>query len=149
MVKLQEAENQIVTHYEVFDEKPADSALLVEAVAKQEEILGRTPELVAADAAFYSQDNEDQLQAMGVKRTSVPNRNTRSADRKQMQKSRWFRRGQKWRTGCEGRISVLKRRHGLSRCLYRGQEGMKRWVGWGVIADNLVHIGGWIVENGS
>jgi len=149
MVKLQEAENQIVTHYEVFDEKPADSALLVEAVAKQEEILGRTPELVAADAAFYSQDNEDQLQAIGVKRTSVPHRKTRSADRKQMQKSRWFRRGQKWRTGCEGRISVLKRRHGLDRCLYRGQEGLKRWVGWGVIADNLVHIGGWIVENGS
>jgi len=149
MVKLQEAENQIVTHYEVFDEKPADSALLVEAVAKQEEILGRTPELVAADAAFYTKDNEDQLQAMGVKRTSVPNRHTRSADRKQMQKSRWFRRGQKWRTGCEGRISVLKRRHGLDRCLYRGQEGMKRWVGWGVIADNLIHIGGWIVENAS
>jgi hypothetical protein len=59
-------------------------------VAKQEEILGRMPELVAADAAFYSQDKEDQLQAMGVKRTSVPNRSTRSADRKQMQKSRWF-----------------------------------------------------------
>ena len=147
MVKLQEAENQIVTHYEVFDEKPADSALLVEAVAKQEEILGRTPELVAADAALYTKDNEDQLPAMGVKRTSVPNRHTRSADRKQMQKSRWFRRGQKWRTGCEGRISVLKRRHGLDRCLYRGPEGMKRWVGWGVIADNLVNIGGWLVEN--
>jgi integrase len=27
-------------------------------------------------------------------------------------KTRWFRAGQRWRTGCEGRISVLKRRHG-------------------------------------
>ena len=51
------------------------------------------------------------------------------------------RNAQRWRTGCEGRISVLKRRHGLSRCRYRGVEGMKRWVGLGVIADNLIQIG--------
>ena len=38
------------------------------------------------------------------------------------------------------RISVLKRRHGLSRCRYRGLDGIKRWVGFGVIADNLVSI---------
>ena len=43
--------------------------------------------------------------------------------------------------GCGGRISVLKRRHGLNRCRYRGDDGMKRWVGLGVIADNLINIG--------
>src|SRR2546425_10379872 len=56
-------------------------------------------------------------------------------------KKRWFRQAQAWRTGCEGRISVLKRRHGLNRCRYRGDDGMKRWVGLGVIADNLINIG--------
>jgi transposase, IS5 family len=49
--------------------------------------------------------------------------------------------GQKWRTGCEGRISVTKRRHGLNRCRYKGDRGMKRWVGLGVIADTLINIG--------
>jgi transposase, IS5 family len=44
------------------------------------------------------------------------------------------------RTGSEGRISVVKRRHGLNRSRYRGDAGMKRWVGLGVIADNLVNI---------
>ncbi len=48
---------------------------------------------------------------------------------------------QKWRTGSEGRISVLKRRHGLERCHYRGHDGMSRWVGFGVIADNLIDMG--------
>ena len=61
--------------------------------------------------------------------------------RKREQKKRWFRNGQKWRTGCEGRISVAKRRHGLRRCRYKGYAGMHRWVGLGVIADNLVNIG--------
>ena len=57
------------------------------------------------------------------------------------QEKRWFKNGQKWRTGCEGRISVVKRRHGMNRCRYKGDDGMKRWVGLGVIADNLINIG--------
>src|ERR1041384_157984 len=76
----------------------------------------------------------------GVKRVCIPNRSTKSAERKREQKKRWFRQGQKWRTGCEGRISVFKRRHGLNRCRYKGDAGMKRWVGLGVIADNLINI---------
>src|SRR5947199_10556197 len=76
-----------------------------------------------------------------IKRVCIPSRNTKSAERKREQKKRWFKQGQKWRTGCEGRISVLKRRHGLRRCLYKGTDGMQRWVGLGVIADNLTTIG--------
>src|SRR5438309_7757683 len=78
---------------------------------------------------------------LGVKRVCIPNRSTKSRERKREQKKRWFRNGQKWRTGCEGRISVVKRRHGLNRCRYKGDDGMKRWVGLGVIADNLINIG--------
>jgi len=103
--------------------------------------LGRTPRLVAANAAFYSAKNEMAVKAKGVKRVCIPNRSTKSPERKREQKKRWFRNGQKWRTGCEGRISVIKRRHGLSRCRYKGDAGMKRWVGLGVIADNLINIG--------
>ena len=76
-----------------------------------------------------------------MKYVSIPNRSTRSAERRRWEKQRWFKKGQKWRTGCEGRISVLKRRHGLSRCRYRRLEGMRRWVGLGVIADNLINLG--------
>jgi len=141
MVKIQEAENQIVTHYEVFEERPADSDLLVDAVAKHQELLGRTPEVVAADAGFYSQANEKALEERGIPHVSIPNKNTKSEARRKHQKQRWFKNGQRWRTGCEGRISVLKRRHGLDRCLYPGLNGMKRWVGMGVIADNLINIG--------
>lgn len=111
------------------------------AVEVHEQQLGRVPELVAADAGFYSAKSEQAVTEKGVKNVSVPNRSTKSAERKKMQKERWFKRGQKWRSGCEGRISVLKRRHGLDRCFYKGEEGMKRWVGLGVIGDNLINIG--------
>jgi len=141
LVQVAEAENQIVTHYDVFDQRPSDRELLTKAVATQRRRLGRVPQLVTADAGYYAQSHELAITEMGVKRVAVPNRNTRSTERKTMEKSRWFKKAQAWRTGCEGRISVLKRRHGLRRCLYRGVEGMKRWVGLGILADNLINIG--------
>jgi transposase, IS5 family len=141
MVKLQEAENQIVIEYEVYARRPNDSDLLIASIETHHAKLGRMPYLVAADAAFYSSKNEAAAKAKGVKRVCIPNRSTKSAERKREQKKRWFRNGQKWRTGCEGRISVAKRRHGLNRCRYKGDAGMNRWVGLGVIAENLVNLG--------
>jgi IS5 family transposase len=141
MVKLQEAENQIITDYEVYARRPHDSDLLVPAIDTHRALMGRAPRLVAADAAFYSAKNEAAAKAKGVKRVCIPNRSTKSLERKREQRKRWFRNGQKWRTGSEGRISVVKRRHGLARCRYKGFLGMKRWVGLAVIADNIVNIG--------
>jgi len=141
MVKIQEAENQIVISFEVYDEKPSDSDLLIPSIEAHQTRMGRTPDLAAADAGFYSAKNVAEAEEMGVKRVSVPNRSTRSEARKKLQKRRWFKKGQRWRTGCEGRISLLKRRHGLRRSLYKKDAGMKRWVGLGVIADNLINIG--------
>jgi len=140
MVKLQEAENQIVIAYEVYDQRPSDQNILMAAIETHHARLGRAPHLVAADAGFYSAKNEAAAKTKGVKRLCIPNRSTKSPERKREQKKRWFRNGQKWRTGAEGRISVVKRRHGLNRSRYRGEAGMKRWVGLGVIADNLVNI---------
>ena len=140
MVKIQEAEQQIVTHYEVYDQRPSDSDLLIPALDVHEQQFGRVPRLLTADAGFFSARNEAVAHERGVKRVSIPNLGSKSAERKALQKKRWFRSAQKWRTGCEGRISLLKRRHGLNRCRYKGQSGMRRWVGLGVIADNLINI---------
>ena len=141
LIQITEAENQIVTRLDVFDQRPSDKHLLTDAVRRQVELLGKVPKLVTADAGYFAQAHERAVQEMGVKRVAVPNRNTTSPERKAMEKSRWFKKAQAWRTGCEGRISVLKRRHGVRRCLYRGMEGMRRWVGFGVLADNLINIG--------
>lgn len=141
LVQIQEAENQIITHYDVFAERPSDRHLLLDAVKAHQKILGRVPDLVAADAGYYAQKQEVAVQDLGVKYISVPNRSTHSEERKKLQKRRWFKQGQRWRTGSEGRISTLKRRHGLNRCRYRGWTGFQRWVGLGVMADNLIQIG--------
>jgi transposase, IS5 family len=141
LVKIQEAEHQIITDYEVFEKRPVDADLLLPSIETHEQLLGRVPRLVAADAGFFSSDNQRQAQAKGVEKLAVPNKRTRSRAVWQQQRQRWFKRAQRWRVGCEGRISVLKRKHGLLRCRYYGMEGMKRWVGLAAIANNLIQIG--------
>jgi IS5 family transposase len=141
LVQVQETENQIITHYDVFDRRPSDRDLLLGAVETHARVLGRVPHLATADAGYYSRAQEQAVEEKGVKWVAVPNRNTKSAERKKKEHSRWFKKAQRWRTGCEGRISVLKRRHGLTRCRYRGAAGMKRWVGLGVMADTLISMG--------
>jgi IS5 family transposase len=148
LVKIQEAEHQIITDYEVFLERPADQELLIPALEKHREIFARVPQLAATDAGFFSLANVRQAKELGVKRVAVPNKKGRNPVRFKEQKQRWFRRAQRWRVGCEGRISVLKRRQGLRRCRYRGMDGMERWVGWGVIADNLIHLGKLLPKEG-
>ena len=79
LVKIQEAENQMVTHFQVFAERPPDSTLLLSSIPVHQQRLGRVPSWVAADAGFYSREPEKAAQAMGVQRISVPNRNTKRA----------------------------------------------------------------------
>jgi len=49
MVKLQEAEDQIVIDYEVYDRRPSDSDLLIAAIETHRAMLGRPPHMVAAE----------------------------------------------------------------------------------------------------
>jgi transposase, IS5 family len=123
--------------YEVYERRPADTALLLPTIDCHKEVFGRAPRLLAADAGFWSATNREQSEAAGVKQVCVPATGRPSKAQRQQQHQRWFRRGQRWRTGSEGRVSVLKRRDGLDRCRYRRFSGIQRWTGWGVLAHNI------------
>jgi IS5 family transposase len=138
LVTIQESEHQIITAYEVHATRPADVTLWTAALDRHQTIFGRAPDLAAGDRGFASAGNEQAAIDRGVRRVILPRRGPKSPARRAYERQRWFRRGQRWRVGCEGRISVLKRRHGLDRCRYHGADGMHRWVGLGVIANNLV-----------
>jgi IS5 family transposase len=138
LVTIQESEHQIITAYEVHTTRPADVTLWVPALDRHQAIFGRTPDLAAGDRGFSSAANEQAATIRGVRRVVLPRRGPKSPARRAYERQRWFRRGQRWRVGSEGRISVLKRRHGLDRCRYHGLDGVNRWVGLGVIANNLV-----------
>src|SRR5262249_49363968 len=115
LVKIQEAEHQIITDYEVFTERPADQELLIPAIEKHRKTFGRVPQMVATDAGFFSSENDRQAKELGVNRVADPNRKGRDESRFKEEKQRWIRREQRWRGGGKGRISGLQRRHGVGR----------------------------------
>ena len=134
VVKLQETENQFITDYTVCPTRVPEGELWRPALERHAELFGRPPDLAVADASFSSLANERAAYEHGVRRVVLPRGRGQP-------RPRWFRHALRGRTGCEGRISVLKHRHGLARCRYRGSNGMERWVGLGVIANDLVVLG--------
>jgi IS5 family transposase len=140
LVRLDEVENGIVSHYEVKDGNPADSLDFVPVVSQHQEIFGHPPQMATADRGFYSAQNEREAKALGVKRVVVAARGKLSRLRAEIQKQRWFRQGMRWRAGIEARIGTLENRFGMARAMYKGDRGFKRHVGWSVITNNLVSI---------
>src|SRR5438093_702024 len=134
VVKIQEAEAQFITDYEVCATRVPDGTLWVPSLDRHVQLFGHAPRLAVADAAFASQSNERAATTRDVRYVAL-------LRGRRPPRLRWFRRALRWRTGCEGRISVLKRRHGLDRCRYRGRAGMERWVGLGGFANNLWVLG--------
>jgi IS5 family transposase len=134
LVKIQEAEAQFITDYEVCPRRVPDGTLWEPSLTRHEQLFGRPPRLAVADGGFASRTNEQVARDHGVRHIVLP-RQRREA------RSRRDRAALRWRTGSEGRISALKRRHGLRRCRYRGLPGMERWVGLGILANNLLVLG--------
>jgi hypothetical protein len=64
-------------------------------------------------------------------------RRTFIAGRAEAGSRRTRRRLARYRTGCEGRISHLKRGYHLRRSRLKGDQGQRIWTGWAILAYNL------------
>jgi IS5 family transposase len=129
LVKLQEDESQFVADYQVYERRPEDRTVAIPSLAAHRQVFGRAPQLLAADRGFWSHANKQNAKTAGVKRVCIPALGKLSAEQRAEQHQRWFRCGQRLRAECEGRISVMKRRYGLARCLYPAQLESNA-VGW-------------------
>lgn len=136
-VLLGETDHGIISMYEVVAENPADVKLLKDGVAGHRHLFRRRLKAVAGDRGFYSKSNVDGLKSDGVRQVSIPIRGKASAESRAYQRQFWFKRLQRFRAGCEAKISLLKRKFGLRRSLMRGDAGTKIWVGQSILAHNL------------
>jgi IS5 family transposase len=141
MVWLGEVEGGFIAQYQVLDGNPADESQWQPMLESHVQQFGQPPQQASADRGVHSRDNEAWATKLGVKRVILPKPGRKSESRRQHEKQRWFRRGRRFHAGVEGRISVIKRKHGLDRCRNHGRNGFECWVGWGVIANNLTAMG--------
>ena len=136
-VRIDETDNGFVTGHEVYRGNPSDEEMLTTAVQQHKERFGSVPRAVATDRGFSSRQNEKALEELGVGRISTPTRGKKTKKRTEHESQAWFKDLQRFRAGGEAKISLLKRRYGLSRSRFRGYVGTKTWVGLGIMAHNL------------
>ena len=140
-VWLNEVDGGIVSHYRILNGNPPDELQWKPSLQAHQATFKQPPQQASADRGLYSEPNETLAHDLGVLRVILPKPGYRSQQRLNHEHKAWFVKGRKWHAGVEGRISVLKRAHGLGRCLAHGFQGFQCWVGWGVIAGNLAVIG--------
>ena len=140
-VWLGEVEGGLISQYRVLDGNPADDAQWEPTLEQHVDQFGYPPWQASADRGVFSPNNEKVAEQLGVQRIILPKPGHKSTSRTQRERQRWFRRGRRFHAGIEGRISVVSRKHGLDRCRDKGKTGFDRWVGWGVIANNLTIMG--------
>jgi transposase, IS5 family len=120
---------------------PPDGPQLAPAISRIARRTGRAPRSVTAGRGYGDPATDRELEALGVRTVAIPRRAKVPAARRAIEHARGFRRLVKWRTGCEGRISYLKRGYGWNRTRLDGRKGASIWCGHGVFAHNLVKIG--------
>jgi transposase, IS5 family len=108
---------------------PGENRLLPQTMAELDR-LGLRPREVALDGGFVPGPTAQALAALAPARTFISGRAEPGSRRTR-------RRLARYRTGCEGRISHLKRGDGLRRSRLRGDQGQRIWTGWAVLAYNL------------
>ena len=135
-----EVDGGLITEWRVLTGNPPDEQQVIPSVRHHRRLFGRAPREVSGDRGLHSPKNERLVCRLGVRRVSLPKPGGKSKSRQRQEHQMWFRAAQRFRNGIEGRISQLRRARGLDRCLNHGQAGLERWVGWGIIANNIAVI---------
>jgi IS5 family transposase len=139
-VWFSEVDGGIISEYRLLKGNPPDEQHFKSSLKHHLKLFGHPPNVATGDRGVSSAGNEQAAHLAGVERTALPKRGTKDAERQAYEAQPWFKAALRFRAGIEGRISGLKRARGLDRCRNKGESGMERWLGWGIIANNLVVI---------
>jgi transposase, IS5 family len=146
-VFLAESARGLITQYRVLDGNPSDQDQVKAALDRHQKTFRRSPELCSLDRGFFSEKNLVLCQRAGVKMVCVPQcGGKKTPEREAYENSPVFKKGQRFRAGIEGRISVLFRGRGMKRCLAEGRQRFELLVGAAVLANNLMVIAQLLIQ---
>jgi len=129
---------KFIHHYEVFPKRQEDKELIKPALKAHKQLFGTGPDVLATDKGFY--ENMEQVLKLeeNITTVSICKKGRRNQAEYERESTEEFKDGQRFRAGCEGSISVLKRAFKLGRCLFKGYKNYAASVGCAVFCHNLV-----------
>jgi IS5 family transposase len=108
---------------------PAENRLLPLTAAALDRA-GLRPREIMADGGFLPEPTKDAFPKLTDAQIQLSGRHEPGSRRTRKRRARY-------RTGIEGRISHLKRGYGLRRSRLKGDDGMRIWTGWAILAYDL------------
>jgi IS5 family transposase len=72
MIKMQEAEHQIITDYQVFEKQPVDADLLLPSIETHQKLLGRFPRWWLPTRDFSAPTTRERLRKRESRRSRFP-----------------------------------------------------------------------------
>jgi len=108
---------------------PAENRLLPQTARELEHAGIRLREIVC-DGGFQAGPTKDAFPDLTGEQIQLSGHHEPGSRRTRKRRARY-------RTGIEGRISHLKRGYGLRRTRLKGDDGMRTWTGWAILAYDL------------
>lgn len=137
-ILLAQTGQKFIHHYQVLEKRVEDPDLLPGTLAAHQALFAQDPALAAADKGFYTGMNQIAELEKKIATVSIAKKGRRTAAEYRRETRPAFIAGQRFRAGCEGSISVLKRAFKLGKCFFKGFKNYAASVGLAVLCHNLV-----------
>jgi IS5 family transposase len=108
---------------------PSENKLLGQTAAELDRA-GIRPREIIVDGGFMPGPTRETFSHLTDQQIQIAGRHEPGSRRTRKRRARY-------RTGIEGRISHLKRRYGLCRSRLKGDDGMRIWTSWAILAYDL------------
>jgi IS5 family transposase len=138
LVTLGQTREKFISYYAIEEHSRHDTAYKDEVLEDHKNKFGYYPDRFTADKNYHVSRDDTKEWEKEIKVYAVGKKGRRNEEEDEREHSEYFRAAQRFRAGCEGSISVLKRAFGLRRCLNRGFKSFAASVGCLVFCHNLV-----------
>ena len=138
LVTLGQTQEKFISYYIVEERSRHDSVYKDEVLEDHKKKFGSYPDRFTADKNYHVSMEDTQNWEKEIDLYAVGKKGKRTIDEEHREHTKEFRLAQRFRAGCEGSISVLKRAFGLKRVLNRGFKSFSAAIGCLVFCHNLV-----------
>jgi IS5 family transposase len=138
LVQIGQTEEKFISFYAVDPLSSQDVEMVDPVLEDHKASFGAYPEKFATDKNYYKSMDHIATWEKKIDMFSMCKKGNRTPEETVREHGALFKLAQKFRAGCEGSISVLKRVFGLRRCLNRGFNSFAASVGCLVFCHNLV-----------
>ncbi|MBN1133405.1 MAG: hypothetical protein JXA38_00445 [Methanosarcinaceae archaeon] len=138
LVQIGQTAEKFISFYAVEQLSRHDTEMVDPVLEDHKASFGSYPDEFATDKNYYKSMEHVAQWEEEIDIFSMCKKGNRTLEEIAREHGALFKLAQKFRAGCEGSISVLKRVFGLRRCLNRGFNSFAASVGCLVFCHNLV-----------